>query len=124
MPGIYVRFETPKELQEKAFQAVEGARDTGSLRKGTNEVTKLIERGLAKLVVLAEDVQPEEVVAHIPILCEEKGVPYVYVPTRQDLGNSAGLKVPTAAVAVLDPGRAKPVTDELAAKLAELVKKA
>jgi large subunit ribosomal protein L7Ae len=124
MPGIYVRFETPKELQEKAFQAVEGARDTGSLRKGTNEVTKLVERGQAKLVVLAEDVQPEEVVAHIPILCEEKGVPYVYVPTRQDLGNSAGLKVPTACVAVLDPGRAKPVTDELATRLAELVKKA
>lgn len=123
MPGIHVRFETPKELQDKAFQVVEGARDTGSLRKGTNEVTKLVERGQAKLVIIAEDVQPEEVVAHIPLLCEEKGVPYVYVSAKQDLGNSAGLKVPTAAVAILDPGRAKPVSDELAARVAELVKK-
>jgi len=123
MPGIYVRFQTPADLQEKAFQVVEGARDTGSLRKGTNEVTKIVERGQAKLVVIAEDVQPEEVVAHIPLLCEEKGVPYVYVPTKQDLGQSAGLGVPTAAVAVLDPGRAKPVHEELAAKVAELVKK-
>lgn len=123
MPGIYIRFETPKDLQDKAFQVVEGARDTGSLRRGTNEVTKLVERGQAKMVIIAEDVQPEEVVAHIPLLCEEKGVPYVYVPTRQDLGNSAGLKVPTATVAILDPGRAKPVNDELAAKVAELIKK-
>lgn len=124
MPGIYVRFQTPKELQDKAFQVVEGARDTGALRKGTNEVTKVVERGQAKLVVLAEDVQPEEVVAHIPILCEEKGVPYMYVPTKADLGTSAGLKVPTAAVAVLDPGRAKSVNDELAARFGELAKKA
>jgi large subunit ribosomal protein L7Ae len=123
MPGIHVRFETPRDLQEKAFQVVEGARDTGSLRRGTNEVTKLVERGQAKLVVIAEDVQPEEVVAHIPLLCEEKGVPYVYVSAKQDLGNSSGLKVPTAAVAVLDPGRAKPVNDELVAKVSELVKK-
>jgi large subunit ribosomal protein L7Ae len=124
MPGIYVRFQTPKELQDKAFQVVEGARDTGALRKGTNEVTKVVERGQAKLVVLAEDVQPEEVVAHIPLLCEEKGVPYMYVPTKTDLGTSAGLKVPTAAVAVLDPGRAKATNDELATKFGELAKKA
>jgi large subunit ribosomal protein L7Ae len=123
MPGIHVRFETPKDLQEKAFQVVEGARDTGSLRRGTNEVTKLVERGQAKLVVIAEDVQPEEVVAHIPVLCEEKGVPYVYVSAKQDLGTSSGLKVPTATVAVLDPGRAKPVNDELVTKVAELIKK-
>lgn len=123
MPAIYIRFQTPQELQEKAFQVVEGARDTGALRKGTNEVTKLVERGQAKLVIIAEDVQPEEVVAHIPLLCEEKGVPYVYVPTKQDLGNSAGLKVPTACVAILDPGRAKPVADEVAAKLAEMIRK-
>jgi large subunit ribosomal protein L7Ae len=122
--AIYIRFQTPKELQDKAFQVVEGARDTGALRKGTNEVTKLIERGQAKLVVLAEDVQPEEVVAHIPLLCEEKGIPYIYVPTKQDLGTSAGLKVPTAAVAVTDPGRAKATSDEIAGKFAELSKKA
>src|SRR5687768_16815810 len=62
---MFVRFEAPKELQDKAYEAVEAARDTGAVKKGTNEVTKLIERGQAKLVVMASDIQPEEVLAHI-----------------------------------------------------------
>jgi large subunit ribosomal protein L7Ae len=122
MPAMYVRFEVPKELQDKAYEVVEGARDTGAVKKGTNEVTKLIERGQAKLVVMAQDIQPEEVLAHIPLLCEEKGVPYTYVPSKAELGNAAGLDVPTAAVAVTDPGRAKQTLDEIAAAVATLRK--
>ncbi|MBI4392599.1 MAG: 50S ribosomal protein L7ae [Euryarchaeota archaeon] len=117
---IHVRFEVPTEIKDKTYEVIEAARDSGSVRKGTNEVTKIVERGQAKLVVLAEDTQPPEVLAHIPLLCEEKGIPYTYVPSKQELGTSAGLEVPTASVAVLDPGRAKPILDELTAKLAEL----
>ena len=102
---------------------MEAARDSGQVRRGTNEVTKLVERGVAKLVVLAEDVSPEEVVAHLPLLCEERGVPYTYVPSKQELGTATGLKVGTAAVAVVDPGRGKPIVDELAAKFQELRKR-
>src|SRR3989304_138101 len=90
---MYVRFETPKELVDKTYQAVELVRDSGKLRKGTNEVTKLVERGDAQFVVMAEDVQPEEVLAHMPLLCEEKGIPYAYVPSKQELGVAAGLGV-------------------------------
>ena len=72
----YVKFEVPKELAEKALEAVEIARDTGRIRKGTNETTKAVERGQAKLVIIAEDVDPEEIVAHLPPLCEEKEIPY------------------------------------------------
>src|SRR3970282_2403977 len=88
---MYVRFETPKELVEKTYQAIELARDSGKLRKGTNEVTKVVERGDAQFVIMAEDVQPEEILAHMPLLCEEKGVPYAYVPSKQELGGAAGL---------------------------------
>ncbi|MHB8585541.1 MAG: 50S ribosomal protein L7Ae [Thermoplasmatota archaeon] len=119
---LYVRFETPKELQDKTYEAIEQARDSGSVKKGTNEVTKIIERGQAKLVVMAGDIQPEEVLAHIPLLCEEKGIPYTYVGSKQELGTSAGLDVPTASVAILDPGRAKPLVDEIAAQIAGLRK--
>jgi large subunit ribosomal protein L7Ae len=119
---MYVRFEAPKELQDKAYEAVEAARDTGAVKKGTNEVTKLIERGQAKLVVMATDIQPEEVLAHIPLLCEEKGVPYTYVASKQELGNSAGLEVPTAAIAVLDAGRAQGLVQEIAQQVAALRK--
>jgi len=119
---IYVRFETPKELVDKAYQVVELARDSGKLRKGTNEVTKLVERGEAQLVVMAEDVTPEEILAHMPLLCEEKAVPYAYVPSKQELGVAAGLGKATASCAILDPGKGKPMMDELAAKTRALKK--
>jgi len=119
---MYVRFEMPKDLVEKAYQAIELARDSGKIRKGTNEVTKLVERGEAQFVVMAEDVQPEEILAHMPLLCEEKGVPYAYVPSKQELGVASGLGKATASMAVLDAGKAKPLLDELASKTRGLKK--
>jgi len=119
---IYVRFETPKELVDKTYQLVELARDSGKLRKGTNEVTKLVERGEAAFVVMAEDVQPEEILAHMPLLCEEKGVPYAYVPSKQELGVATGLGKATASTAILDPGKGKPLMDDVSGKLRQLSK--
>ena len=119
---MYVRFEAPKELQDKTFEAVEAARDTGAIKKGTNEVTKIIERGQAKLVVMAVDTTPEEVLAHIPLLCEEKGVPYSYVATKAELGTAAGLEVPTASIAITDAGRGQQTIGEIAEATAALRK--
>jgi large subunit ribosomal protein L7Ae len=119
---IYVRFEAPKELADKTYQVVELARDSGKVRKGTNEVTKIVERGEAALVVMAEDVQPEEILAHMPLLCEEKAIPYAYVPSKQELGVACGLGKATASVAVTDAGRGKPVLDELVSKLRQIKK--
>jgi len=100
----YVRFEVPKDMVEEIFQLIEKSRAGGKLSKGTNEVTKAIERSQAKLVVIAEDVQPPEVVMHLPLLCEEKSIPYAFVPSKQELGNAAGLVVGTAAVAIIEEG--------------------
>ncbi len=119
---IYVRFEEPKDLVDKAYQVVELARESGKLRKGTNEVTKVVERGEAALVVMAEDVEPPEILAHMPLLCEEKGIPYAYVPSKQELGVAAGLGKATASCAITDPGKGKPMLDELAAKIRSLKK--
>jgi large subunit ribosomal protein L7Ae len=110
---IYVRFETPAELADKALQLVQIAGETGKIRVGTNEVTKSSERAEAKLVVMAEDVDPVEILVHIPMLCEEKRIPYVYVPKKQRLGQSAGLTKSAASVAVVDAGEAKVLLDEL-----------
>jgi len=87
-----------------SYQIVETARKTGKVEKGTNEVTKAIERGTAKFVVVAEDVNPKEVVQHIPALCKEKGIQCVTVDSRKKLGIAAGINVPTASVAVIDAG--------------------
>lgn len=119
---MYVRFDMPKELVDKTYQAVELARESGKIRKGTNEVTKLVERGDAQFVVMAEDVQPEEILAHMPLLCEEKGVAYAYVPSKQELGVAAGLGKATASISILDAGKAKPLLDDLAAKVRALRK--
>jgi large subunit ribosomal protein L7Ae len=114
---IFVRFEMPKDLVNKTYEIIEIARDSGKVRKGSNEVTKLIERSQAKFVVMAEDIQPEEILAHIPILCEEKNIPFAYVPSKQELGNAAGLTVPTSAVAVLEYGKSKIMLEGLVKKL-------
>jgi large subunit ribosomal protein L7Ae len=111
---IYVRFETPAELADKALQLVQIAHETGKIRVGTNEVTKSSERSEAKLVVMAEDVDPAEILVHIPMLCEEKRIPYVYVPKKQRLGASAGLSKSSASVAIVEAGEAKAILEEIA----------
>jgi Ribosomal protein HS6-type (S12/L30/L7a) len=69
---MYVRFEVPQDLHEKIYEFVRVSRETGKIKKGVNETTKSVERGLAKFVVLAENVDPPEIVAHLPLICEEK----------------------------------------------------
>ncbi len=119
---IYVRFETPSDLSDKALQLVQVASETGKLRVGTNEVTKSSERGEARLVVMAEDVDPVEILVHIPMLCEEKRIPYVYVPKKQRLGQSAGLSKSAASVAIVEPGEAKGLLEEIATTFPTLKK--
>jgi large subunit ribosomal protein L7Ae len=119
---IYVRFETPSELADKALQLVQVASETGKIRVGTNEVTKSSERAEAKMVVMAEDVDPVEILVHIPMLCEEKRIPYIYVPKKQRLGQSAGLSKSAASVAVVEAGEAKGLLDEIATQYNALKK--
>lgn len=86
------------------YSQVEKARKTGKIDKGVNEVTKAIERGTAKLVVYAADVSPKEIVAHLPVLCKEKGIKCEEADSRQKLGIAAGIGVPCSTVAVIESG--------------------
>lgn len=119
---MFVRFETPKELGSQIYEAIEKSRTTGKIAKGANEVTKQAERGQAKFVVMAEDVSPEELLAHLPLLCEEKGIPYGYVPSKSELGAAVGLPVATAAAAVMDAGTGAEAVEDVAKK-AEALRK-
>ena len=107
----------PKEVSDRTLEAVRLAKQTGSVRKGVNEVTKSVERNLAALVVLAEDVEPKEVVMHIPSLCEQKKIPLVYVPTKQDIGNAVGINVPCSAIAIEKAGQGDQIMKEVIAKV-------
>ena len=73
--SVHVRFETPTEVSDKIYEMIQ-ANSNGRIKKGSNEVTKTAERGTAQFIVLAEDVNPPELLAHIPLICEEKGIPY------------------------------------------------
>lgn len=99
---------------EIALQAIEAAKASGKLRKGSNEVTKALEKGQAKLVVYAGDVSPKEIVMHLPILAKEKNIPCIEAKSKEELGAAAGLNVGTAAVAIVQEGKAKDLIKELA----------
>ncbi len=118
----YVKFEVPKELARRILEVVAKAQQTGKVKRGTNETTKAVERKIAKFVVIAEDVQPEEIVMHLPLLCEEKGVPYGYVPSKADLGRAAGLEVAAASVCIVEPGEAAKELEEIVKEIETLKK--
>ena len=106
-------YEASKEVIDKVYEAIEVAKTTGKIRKGTNETTKVIEKGTAKLVVIAKDISPPEITMHIPLLAQEKGVPCVQVPSKEELGAAAGLDVPTGSVAIVQEGEAKQLIKEI-----------
>ena len=118
--AYYVKFETPEDLVSPILEAVRVAVQTGKVRKGTNEATKAIERGISKLIVIAEDVEPPEVVAHLPLICEEQNAAYAFVPSKQELGKALGIEVTSAAAAILDAGDAQHIIDEVVASMAKI----
>lgn len=111
--------EVSKELSDKVLRLVEMAKNSGKLRKGSNETTKAVERGIAKLVVLASDVEPKEILMHLPPLCEEKKTPYVYVQSKMELGRAAGLDVPSAAIGIVEVGEGKDLFKEILTKIGQ-----
>jgi len=119
--AVFVKFETPKELSDKAYTLAEAARDGGKIKKGTNEVTKAVERGDAAIVIMAVDVDPPEILAHMPALCKERNVPFVYVPSKVELGNAIGLEKPTASIAIIDVGKGKALCEEIAKAVSALL---
>ena len=116
----YVKFETPEELISPIYEAIRVANESGKVRKGTNEATKAIERGISKLVIIAEDVEPPEVVAHLPILCEEQGAAYAFVPSKQELGKALGIDITSAAAAILDSGDAQHIVDQVVSSISKI----
>jgi len=121
---FYVKINVPKEVADAAYEALQIANQTGNVRKGTNETTKAVERAQAKLVVIAEDVDPPEVVAHLPLICDERKIPYVFVPNKQKIGSAIGIDVPAAAACIVELGDAAPLVKEISKRLEEIKKAA
>ncbi len=106
--SVHIAFETPQDIQDSAYDLVKlVVEGSGRLKKGTNEVTKAAERGNAVMVIMAEDVNPGELLAHVPMICKEKSIPFVYVNSQEYLAEYSGMPsgTKTAAIAILDIGR-------------------
>ncbi|HLC69013.1 MAG TPA: 50S ribosomal protein L7Ae [Candidatus Bilamarchaeaceae archaeon] len=112
-----IKSETPKELVPQILDMLSVAKESGKVKKGVNETTKSIERKTAQFVVIAGDVQPEEIVVHLPMLCTEKGIPFVYIPTKKELGGAVGIAVGTSSVAIENAGGAAEALQSILRKL-------
>ncbi|MBI4363041.1 MAG: 50S ribosomal protein L7ae [Euryarchaeota archaeon] len=109
----HVKFDTPPALENSALELLTEVKEVGKLKKGINETTKSVERGVALLVFISEDIDPPEIAMHLPVLCDEKKVPYLYVKKQEDLGKACGLGVGCSSVALVDSGKARGTMDEI-----------
>ena len=97
-----------EEFISKIYECIELARTSGGkIKRGVNEVTKAMERGEAKLVIMAKDVDPPEITAHLPILAKEKNIPLIKVPEKKKLGEAAGIDVAASSVCIIEPADAE-----------------
>jgi len=121
----YVKFKVPDNLKKdikNVLTTIAETRDS-KIRKGMNEVTKSIERNSAKLIVMAEDVSPPEILFHVPLLCEEKSVPYAYLSTKKEVGSAVQINVGSSAIAIENVGTGNEnILNDLVKKLAQLKK--
>ena len=90
----------PADLANTILDIVQQAGNYKQLRKGANEATKCLNRGIAEFVALAADAEPIEIVLHLPLLAEDKNVPYVFVPSKAALGRACGVSRPVISCAV------------------------
>jgi len=87
-----------KKLTKKVLKTIKKAAGDKQIKRGVKEVVKAIKKGEKGLAIIAGDISPIEVIAHVPILCEEMSVLYCYVPSKEDLGTASQTKRPTSIV--------------------------
>ena len=112
-----------KALQKEIFSLITKASQLKQIKKGANEATKTLNRGISDLIIIAGDAKPLEIVLHLPLLCEDKNVPYVFVESQKLLGRSCGVSRPVIAVSILNktPEILKKTVDKLKDKIEQLL---
>jgi U4/U6 small nuclear ribonucleoprotein SNU13 len=68
------------DLTIALLDLVQQATNYKQTKKGANEATKTLNRGISEMIVMCADAEPIEILLHLPLLCEDKNVPYVFVP--------------------------------------------
>lgn len=89
-----------KKSSKKVHKLVKKASGAKVIRRGVKEVVKALRKGEKGFCVIAGDISPMDVISHLPIMCEDRSVPYIYVPSKHDLGTAASTKRPTSCVLI------------------------
>lgn len=87
-------------LSNQLMELVQQASNYKQLKKGANEATKTLNRGISEFIIMAGDTEPIEILLHLPLLCEDKNVPYVFVPSKIALGRACGVSRPVIAASI------------------------
>ncbi|KAI8379517.1 ribonucleoprotein-associated protein [Radiomyces spectabilis] len=87
-------------LTNTILDLVQQASHYKQLKKGANEATKTLNRGISEFIIMAADTEPLEILLHLPLLCEDKNVPYVFVPSKTALGRACGVSRSVIAASV------------------------
>mmetsp|Transcript_70641 Transcript_70641/g.82294 ORF Transcript_70641/g.82294 Transcript_70641/m.82294 type:complete len:146 (+) Transcript_70641:47-484(+) len=88
--------------------------------KGIKDVTKAVRKGQKGIVVIGADISPFDVISHLPVMLEEAKVPYVWVPSRSDLGTSTQSKRATSVVLLKKNAEFEDSYDKIVAAIDEL----
>ncbi|KAK6205020.1 50S ribosomal protein L30e-like protein [Scheffersomyces amazonensis] len=94
----------PKKLNKKVLKTVKKASKAKHVKRGVKEVVKALRKGEKGLVIIAGDISPADVISHIPVLCEDNSVPFVFIPSKEDLGSAGATKRPTSCVMIVPGG--------------------
>ncbi|KAF7292473.1 JmjC domain-containing protein [Mycena chlorophos] len=89
-----------KKLLKKVHKTIKKASKARQVKRGVKEVVKGIRKGEKGLLILAADINPIDIISHLPILSEEAQIPYIFVPSKEELGNASSTKRPTSCVMV------------------------
>jgi len=106
MPAV-LPFAKPlasKKVNKKILKTVKRASKCKHVKRGVKEVVKALRKGDKGLVIIAGDIFPMDVISHLPVLCEDNEVPYIFIPSKQDLGSAGATKRPTSCVMIVPGG--------------------
>ncbi|RWS21190.1 NHP2-like protein 1, partial [Leptotrombidium deliense] len=110
-------------LTTKIMNVVQQAANYKQLKKGANEATKTLNRNLSELIIMAADAEPIEILLHLPLLCEDKNVPYVFVKSKHALGRACGVSRQVIACSIIshEGSQLKPQIQSLQQEIEKLL---
>jgi len=111
------------DLTSQILDLVQQALHYKQLKKGANEATKTLNRGMSEFIVMTADTEPIEILLHLPLLCEDKNVPYVFVPSKTALGRACGVSRAVIAASIIsnEASELKPQIQHIKSRIERLL---